>query len=172
MAQMVRVYVKKQLRLEKLTVMQKEMYALGNAGLASIVTRVSSAKGSNDQPAAPLKESWRRIKLSRHLKPVRDLRGTGMMWPKKSKAAKPRKPRLQNVGHLLDQIKVRAVSDYMARIEEPTTRAGRIKARAHRDMLLFSPKDKETVRMAAQRILNGIKNRLINVFPPGAWNQR
>ena len=75
MAQTVRVYVKKQLRLEKLTVMQKEMYALGNAGLASIIARVSSAKGSNDQPAAPLKESWRRIKLSRHLKPIRDLRG-------------------------------------------------------------------------------------------------
>ena len=68
---------------------------------------------------------------------------------------------LKNVGHLLDQIKVTRVANNIAVIGEPTTVAGRIKARAHRTMLLFSPKDREAIRQAAQQILNGIKSRLV-----------
>ena len=165
----VRVYIKKQLRLENLSLMQREMWALGNVGLESVIKRVSSARDSNDAPAAPLKSvSWKRIKMSRGLRPIRDLRGTGMMMPQKYKGKKRlRKMQLKNVGHLLDQIKVTRVANNIAVIGEPTTVAGRIKARAHRAMLLFSPKDRETIRQAAQRILNGIKNKLIKFIGTG-----
>lgn len=165
MAKTFNVYVKKRLRLDLLSVPQREMYQLGEVARSSILKRISSARGPNDLPAAPLKsESWKRIKKSKGLRPIRDLKGTGMIWPEKGGK---RKPRLKKVGHLLDQILVRRVGDNMVKITEPTTRAGRIKARAHRAMFMFSPRDKATVIIAANSILRTLKNRVVKSFSSG-----
>lgn len=187
MAGMVNLYVKRKLRLDRLTVPQQEMYRLGQAAKTVVISRVSKAIGANDQPAPPLKQTrrkrwsksqnkwieygeptrgWAKIKIKYGLRPVRDLRGTGLMWPENRKGGK-RKPRLKNVGHLLDQIMVRRVGETIVKIEEPTTRAGRIKARAHRDMLLFSPRDKQKIATLADVMLQTIKTRLIKCFEPG-----
>lgn len=161
MGRAVNVYVKRQLRLDLLSIPQRKMYELGNAALESIRERVAKARNVQDAPAAPLKsERWKRIKKAKGLKPIRDLRGTGMMWPEKGGK---RKPKLKPVGHLMDQIAVRKVSDNRAHILEPSTRAGRMKARAaaNRAMLGFSPFNRRVIIARAQDILNNLKDKLV-----------
>jgi hypothetical protein len=161
----VNIYVKKQLRLDLLTIPQRKMYDIGVAGLESIKQRVAKAYGVTDSPAAPLKsESWKRIKKSRGLKPIRDLHGTGMMWPEKGGK---RKAKLKNVGHLMDQLSVRKVSDNRAYISEPTTRAGRVKARRNRDMLGFSLYNRAAILRAVQVVIGDIKNKIIKTISRG-----
>jgi hypothetical protein len=161
----VNIYVKKQLRLDMLTIPQRKMYDIGVAGLESIKQRVAKAYAVTDSPAAPLKsESWKRIKKSRGLKPIRDLHGTGMMWPEKGGK---RKPKLKNVGHLMDQLSVRKVSDNRAYISEPTTRAGRIKARRNRDMLGFSLYNRAAILRAVQVVIGDIKGKIIKTISRG-----
>ncbi|MBN1567930.1 MAG: hypothetical protein JXA73_08775 [Acidobacteria bacterium] len=161
MARAVNIYVKKQLRLDLLNVPQRAMYDIGNAALGAIRRRVARAYDADDRPAEPLKSrSWKHIKKHKGLKPVRDLHGTGMMWPENYKGGK-RKPRLKFVGHLMDQIAVRRVSDNQAFITEPSTRAGRLKARRHKAMLLFSPSDRAIIMRYAKVILSRITAKLI-----------
>jgi hypothetical protein len=163
MARAVNIYVKKQLRLDLLNVPQRAMYELGQAALVSIRERVAKAYGPNDAAAAPLKsESWKRIKKSKGLKPIRDLHGTGMAWPTKMKSGKRRKKwALKNVGHLMEQISVRRVSDNKAFITEPTTQIGRYKARRHRSMLNFSRLNELAILAKARQILTGITSNLV-----------
>ena len=171
MAQTVRVYVKKQLRLDLLSVPQRQMYQLGVAGLASIKRRVSNAYGGNDGPAPPLvNKRWMRIKKAKGLRPIRDLRGTGMMWPENAKAGK-RKPKLKFVGHLMEQMAVRKISgDNRVFIDEPTSRYGRKKARnlRNRAMLGFSPSDKATIIRNARVLLRELKSRMVRAVGGGA----
>ena len=188
MAKTVNVYVKRKIQLGNLTVKQREMWALGNAALASIKTRVGRAIGPDDQPAPPLKHSfrikrdkdgniidkiplgysrWGRIKKSRGLKPIRDLHGTGTMSTYQIASFRGRtlkkRSRIKNVGHLMDQLTVRKVGDNKAVITEPTTDAGRMKARGNRSMLGFSPFNTQEIVKAAKLLLSDIKNKLIRV---------
>lgn len=159
MAKAVNVYVKRQLRLDLLTVPQREMYHLGQVAKDAIIKRVKQARGPDDRPAAPLKsESWKRIKKAKGLRPIRDLQGTGMMWPEQGKK---RRKTPKRVGHLLEQITTRKVTENKAVIPEPSTRAGRMKARTNRDMLMFSPGNEATVIRAANQILITMKNSLV-----------
>lgn len=165
MAKAVNVYVKRKLRLDLLTVRQREMYRLGQAAKDAIILRVKQARDAYDRPAPPLKsESWKRIKKAKGLRPIRDLKGTGMMWPEKGKKYR-KKPK--KVGHLLDQINTRKVTDNKAIIPEPSTRAGRKKARSNRNMLLFSPQNKATVIRVANQMLPTVIKRLIKISNPG-----
>jgi hypothetical protein len=160
MAQNVRIYVRKQIRLDRLNFSQRNMYTLGQVTLRSVLNRVSHARNAQDQAAAPLKnEIWKRIKMSRGLRPIRDLRGTGMMTQKTGN----KKGRLKNVGHLLDQILVRSVSNNTANIEEPSTQYGRWKARAkaNRAMLMLSPSNRRDVINAFQQVLNAAVKQLV-----------
>jgi hypothetical protein len=151
LSKVVNVYVKKALRLDLLSPKQLDMYRVGQVGLRSILDRVSKAHGADDKQAPPLKsKKWTRIKKAAGLRPIRDLWGTGMMmsqgiWEyrnkRKGKVFKG-KDALKHVGHMQQQIAVRRVSDNRVDIVEPSTTAGRIKARGNRDMLLLSPNDK------------------------------
>jgi hypothetical protein len=165
MPKWVSIYVKKQLRLDKLTISQQEMYRLGQVGLASIKSRVTAARGPNDSAAPRLKsKSWIRIKVAKGLKPVRDLRGTGRMSTAvtagyRHKALK-RKAQLRDVGHLLDQLLVRRVKDDAVSIEEPTSLPGRIKARGNSAMLQLSQANLRAVYAECKRILQERLKRL------------
>ena len=176
MSQTVRVYVKKSLRLDLLNIPQRQMYDLGVAGLGTVKQRVAKAYGMADAPAAPLKsESWKRIKKSKGLKPIRDLHGTGMMYTSNIAAFRnrvmKRKSKLKSVGHLMDQLLVRSVSSNRAVIPEPTTDAGRMKARRNRDMLGFSPFNRQVIVQAAQKALDRLKGTIIKQFS-GSGSQR
>ena len=165
MAGTVRVYVKKQLRLDLLSFSQRQMWALGNAGLDSIKGRVAKARGPEDTPAAPLKsKSWANIKKSMGLRPIRDLHGTGKAWPQKIKGRRRKKWALQNVGHLMDQLAVRRVAENKAFIDEPTTRFGRIKARAQKSMLMFSPQNRKDIYNAARLLLSESVSKLVRAY--------
>jgi hypothetical protein len=166
MARAVNIYVKRTLRLDLLNIPQRKMYEIGNVALESIRERVARARGVNDAPADPLKsESWKRIKMSKGLRPIRDLHGTGMMWPQKSSGGKRKKKwALKNVGHLMDQLSVRKVTDNQAFITEPTTRPGRIKARAHREMLGLSPFNKSQISAKTGAIVTAMKSKLVKAL--------
>lgn len=161
MAESVRVYFKRTLRLDHLSTNQRDMVALGTEGLNSIRRRLHANRDSSDQPAPPLKsESWKRIKKKQGLRPIRDLWGTGMAWPAKSKSAKPRKPVLKFVGHLLDLIHIQSVTDHSVLITEPTTRFGRIKARRHAYMMQFSPNNRSEIAEKIRSMLSQRVKRL------------
>jgi hypothetical protein len=79
MAQSVRIWAKKQLRLDTLTFPQREMVEIGSAGLLSVFKRVASAQGPNDGPALPLKKKYAIWKTRKGLGNRRNLRATGQM---------------------------------------------------------------------------------------------
>lgn len=189
MSKPVNIYVKKKLELGRLNFSQRQMLAVGNAGLNSIKARTARAYDASDKRAAPLKPSfrikrnkdgsvkervplgysrWARIKKSRGLKPIRDLRGTGQMYSdaiaKARNRVATRANKLKNVGHMISQIMVRKVSETRAYIVEPTTVPGRVKARANADMLMMSPNDIKHMMDAAGRAFSDVKKRLVKIY--------
>jgi hypothetical protein len=168
MGKPVNIYVKKKLQLGKLNFSQRQMLAVGNAGLNSIKARTKKALDAEDKPAKLKSKSWARIKARHGLRNVKDLRGTGQMYTDKIAAFRGRvaktKRKLKNVGHLIDQILVRKVSENRAYIVEPSTAPGRMKARGNAEMLMLSPTDQRAIKDAAGRAFTKIKNGLVKVY--------
>jgi hypothetical protein len=54
----VRVYLKKQLRLDRLNFRQRQMYELGSAGVAAVKARLAAAQCPADSPAKPLTKRY------------------------------------------------------------------------------------------------------------------
>ncbi len=79
MAKSVRIWQKKQLRFDVLTVSQREMVTVGSAGLLSVFKRLSGARGPNDAPAKPLSKRYAIFKSRQHKGNRRDLKLTGAM---------------------------------------------------------------------------------------------
>ena len=189
MSKTVQVYVKRQIRLDLLNFKQRQMYDLGNKALESIKTRVARAYGPNDAAAPPLKNSyylkynkdgsvdridlgyssWANIKKGFGGRPIRDLEGNGMMLESTIRHYRNRKQKvrgrwkfnLKYVGHLMEQISVRKVSDNRAFIVEPTTIPGRIKARGNREMLGFSPRNCVEIWREGMKILGDLKTKMV-----------
>ena len=157
----VKIYVKKRLVFDRLTFPQRDMFRLGTAGLVAVKKRVRAALNLADAPASPLRSnSWIRIKKAKGLRPVRDLWGTGLAAISRSKK---RKARLKHVGHMLDNLRVRTVSDNLAR-SGFAQYAARVKARANQrrePWLGFSPKDQAYVLQIARRIFSDAVKRLV-----------
>lgn len=168
MSKPVNIYVKKKLELGRLNFNQKQMLSVGNAGLNSIKARTKKALDAEDKPAKLKSKSWARIKARHGLRNVKDLRGTGQMHTDRIAAFRGRvaktKRKLKNVGHLIDQILVRRVSENRAYIVEPTTAPGRMKARGNAGMLMLSPTDQRAIKDAAGRAFAQIKSGLIKVY--------
>jgi hypothetical protein len=168
MSKPVNIYVKKKLQLGKLNFSQRQMLAVGNAGLNSIKARTKKALDAEDKPAKLKSKAWAKIKSRNGLRNVKDLRGTGKMYTDaiakyRGREAK-RKNKLKNVGHLMDQILVRKVSENRAYIVEPSTAPGRMKARGNAEMLMLSPTDQRAIKDAAGRAFTKIKNGLVKVY--------
>lgn len=79
MAKSVRIWAKKQLRLEPLTIRQRQMVEIGSAGLLSVFQRVRNAQNASDAPAKPLTKRYAIYKSKRHLGNKRNLFLTGQM---------------------------------------------------------------------------------------------
>jgi hypothetical protein len=174
MSKSVRVYVKKQLRLDLLTLSQRKMYEIGMVGLDSIKKRVARGGGPNDGAAPALRSNkWKAIKLHNNLKPFRDLHGTGLMWPEKEQDIEKRraqktwdKRKLKKVGHLMEQLTVRGVSDTRAVISV-STRAGRKKAAGNRKMLGFSPRNNQDIARSVYATIKEMKGKMVKTFMRG-----
>ncbi len=137
----VRIYQKKEVRLDRLNIKQAQMFKIGNVGLASVKNRLAAAQGPNDGAAKPLSRYYaiRKTKMGRGNR--RDLMLTGDM---------------------LRNFMVRTVSDNKAKASN-STRKDRVKAWITNKIepwAVFSPKNRIVVQQTAQQVLNEIAPRL------------
>jgi hypothetical protein len=137
----VRIYQKKQIRLDLLNLRQTTMFKIGNVGVAAVKNRVTAAQGPTDSAAKPLTRRY-------------------AIW--KTKLGKSNRRTLELTGDMLRNFLVRTVSDNKARASL-STRKDRIKAWVNQKIepwVVFSPKNKTAVIEATRRVLNEMKDRL------------
>ena len=138
----VRVYQKKQLRLDLLNYHQGQMYGLGMVAVQSSKERLAAARGPDDGPAKPLTKRY-------------------AIW--KTRKGKGNRRNLWLTGEMLSNFTVRTVSENRASANV-SSRKARIKAWANQKReawMVFSPKNKAAVVDAARKMLNATKPRLI-----------
>ena len=138
----VRVWQKKQLRLDLLNFRQSQMFKIGNVGVGVVKNRLSAALGPEDSQAKPLSKRYAIRKTKLGLGNRRNLSFTGDM---------------------LRNLAVRTVSENRAKAAL-STRKDRIKAWANQkiqEWLVFSPKNKAAVVEATRRVFEEMKKRLL-----------
>lgn len=136
-----RVYVKKQVRLDRLDFDQTQMLRLGNVAVAEVKNRVLAGRDENDAPAKPLNKRYA-ITKSRVTgrRAIRDLSYSGNM---------------------LRNFQVRSVSQNRA-YASLTSRKERIKAQVTNKTqrwIVYSPANEQRVREVAEQILGEIRTR-------------
>ncbi|MGE5648316.1 MAG: hypothetical protein ACM336_21260 [Acidobacteriota bacterium] len=138
----VRVYQKKQLRLDLLNFRQRQMYELGGTGVNAVKARLGAAQGPGDGAAKPLTKRYAIFK---------------------TRKGKGNRRNLTFTGDLLRNFQVRTVSGNRAKASV-STRKDRIKAWANQkreEWMVFSPKNKAVVVEAARKMLDAMKPRLL-----------
>jgi hypothetical protein len=138
----VRIWFKRQLRVEHLSFRQRQMLTIGTVGVAAVKNRVTAALGPEDTPAKPLTKRY-------------------AIW--KTKRGRGNRRNLTFTGDMLRNFQVRTVSENRARAGL-STRKDRIKAWVNQKIepwIVFSPKNKAAVVEAARRVLNELKPRLL-----------
>lgn len=138
----VRVFQKKQLRLDLLNFHQRQMYELGGTGVRAVKARLGTAQGPGDSAAKPLTKRYAIFK---------------------TRKGKGNRRNLTFTGDLLRNFQVRTVSENRAKASV-STRKDRIKAWANQkreEWMVFSPKNKAVVVEAARKMLDAMKPRLL-----------
>lgn len=138
----VRVYQKKQLRLDLLNFRQRQMYELAGAGVTAVKARLGAAQGPGDSAAKPLTKRYAIFK---------------------TRKGKGNRRNLTFTGDLLRNFQVRTVSENRAKASI-STRRDRIKAWANQkreEWIVFSPKNKAAVLEAARRVLSELRGHLL-----------
>jgi hypothetical protein len=138
----VRLYFKKELRVDHLNASQSIMLRLGTVGVAAVKNRVTAGLGPNDSPARPLNKNYAIAKSRLGLGNRRTLSFTG---------------------NLLRNFTVRTVSDKQAKASL-TSRKERIKAAVNTRLepwIVFSPKNRAAVMNAARQIFPEMTKRLL-----------
>ncbi len=137
----VRIWQKKQIRLDRLNVRQSQMFKIGNVGVATVKNRVGAALGPEDSAAKPLSKAYAITK---------------------TRLGRGNRRNLTFTGDLLRNLQVRTVSENTARAGL-STRKDRIKAWVNQKTepwLVFSPKNRAAVVEATRRVMNEIAPRL------------
>ena len=138
----VRIYQKKEIRLDRLNVRQEQMFKLGNVGVATVKNRLAAAQGPEDSAAKPLTKRY-------------------AIW--KTKLGRGNRRNLMLTGDMLRNFQVRTVSENKAKASN-STRKDRIKAWITSKIepwAVFSPKNRAAVQQAGQKILAEIAPRLV-----------
>lgn len=138
----VRIYQKKQIRLDRLNFRQTQMFKIGNVGVAAVKNRVAAAQGPNDTSAKPLTKRYA---------------------IQKTKLGKGNRRDLSFTGDMLRNFLVRTVSENKAKASN-STRKDRLKAWINNKIepwILFSPRNRTAVLDATNRILVENKSRLL-----------
>ena len=138
----IRVYQRRQLRLDLLNFRQRQMYEIGMTGVVAVKERLAAAKGPTDGPAKPLSKAY-------------------AIW--KTRQGRGNRRNLIFTGDMLSKFQVRTVSENSAKANV-STRKNRIKAWANQkreEWMVFSPRNRQTVKQAAQQMLEAMKQRLI-----------
>jgi hypothetical protein len=138
----VRIWQKKQIRLDRLNFKQSQMFKICNVGVAAVKNRVGAALGPSDAPAKPLTKRYA---------------------IRKTRLGKSNRRNLTFTGDMLRNFMVRTVRENRARASL-STRKDRIKAWVNQKIepwVVFSPKNRAAVLEAARRVLNEMKNTLL-----------
>ena len=138
----IRIWQKKQIRLDRLNFKQHQMFKIGNVGVAAVKNRVGAALGPSDALAKPLTKRYA---------------------IRKTRLGKGNRRNLTLTGDMLRNFMVRTVSENRARAGL-STRKDRIKAWVNQKIepwVVFSPKNKAAVLEAARRVLNEMKSTLL-----------
>ncbi len=138
----VRVFVKKEIRLDRLNFSQRQMFSIGNVGVAAVKGRVQAALGPSDSGAKPLSRYYA---------------------IKKTKMGRGNRRNLVLTGNMLRNFMVRTVTERRA-VASNTTRKDREKARANERIepwVVFSPKNKAAVTKATQQVFQESCKRLV-----------
>ncbi len=138
----VRIYQKKQIRLDRLTFRQAQMFKIGNVGVAAVKNRLAAAQGPTDSSAKPLTKRYA---------------------IQKTKLGKGNRRNLSFTGDMLRNFLVRTVSGNKAKASN-STRKDRLKAWINNKIetwIAFSPRNRTAVLAATNRILIENKARLL-----------
>ena len=138
----VRIYQKKQIRLDRLSFSQNQMFKIGSVGVAAVKNRLAAAQGPGDSPAKPLTKRYA---------------------IKKTKLGKGNRRNLTFSGDMIRNLMVRTVSEKAAKAGL-STRKDRIKAWANQKIepwLVFSPRNKAAVVEAARQVFAEAKKRMV-----------
>lgn len=138
----VRVFYKKQVRIDQMNFRQQAMLKIGTVGVAAVKNRVAAAQDPNDGSSKPL---TRRYAIQ------------------KTKLGKGNRRNLMLTGDMLRNFQVRTVTDNKAKANN-STRKDRLKAWMNQQIepwVLFSPKNKAAVAEAARRVLREMSPKLI-----------
>ena len=138
----VRVYQKKQLRLDRLNFRQEQMFRVGTAGVVAMKKRLASAQGPLDSPAKPLTKRYA---------------------IRKTRLGKGNRRNMTLSGDMLRNFLVRTVSEKQVKASL-STRKDRIKAWITNKIepwITFSPRNKTAVLDAVDRVLQESKARLL-----------
>jgi hypothetical protein len=139
----VRIYQKKQIRLDTLNVKQKQMFKLGTVSVASVRNRLALAQGPNDTPAKPLTKRWA---------------------IRKSKARKGNRRNLMYTGDMLRHFGVRTVTEKTAKARVAGGRKNSIKAWMNNKIepwCVFSQKNLADVHRVWQVLVNEMGRRFV-----------
>lgn len=138
----VRVFYKKQVRIDRMNFRQHQMFKVGTVGVAAVKNRLQAALGPEDQPAKPLTKRYA---------------------IQKTKLGKGNRRNLSFTGDMLRNLSLRTVSEKTAKAGL-TSRKDRIKGWANQKIeqwLVFSPKNKAAVVEAARRVMAEAVKRLM-----------
>ena len=138
----VRIYHKKQIRLDRLNFSQNQLFKIGSVGVAAVKNRLAAAQGPDDSPAKPLTKRYA---------------------IQKTKLGLGNRRNLTFSGNMIRNLMVRTVSEKAAKAGL-STRKDRIKAWANQKIepwLVFSPKNKAAVVEATRRVFEEMKKRLL-----------
>jgi len=138
----VRIFQKKQIRLDRLNFRQEQMFKIGNVGVAAVKNRLAAAQGPTDGAAKPLSKRYA---------------------IQKTRAGKGNRRNLTFTGDMLRNFQVRTVSENRAKASN-STRKDRIKAWATNKIetwIAFSPRNETAVVEATNRVLREAAPRLV-----------
>ena len=138
----IRIYQKKQIRLDRLTFRQAQMFKIGNVGVAAVKNRLAAAQGPTDSSAKPLTKRYA---------------------IQKTKLGMGNRRSLSFTGDMLRNFLVRTVSENKAKASN-STRKDRLKAWINNKIetwIAFSPRNRSAVLAATNRILIENKSRLL-----------
>src|ERR1700758_4760775 len=137
----VRVFYKKQVRIDQMNLRQQSMFKIGTVGVAAVKNRLAAAQGPTDSSAKPL---TRRYAIQ------------------KTKLGRGNRRNLMMTGDMLRNFQVRTVTDNKAKASN-STRKDRIKAWITQKIepwVVFSPKNRAVVQQTAKQLITEMAPRL------------
>jgi hypothetical protein len=138
----VRVFYKKQVRIDQMNFRQQSMLKIGTVGVAAVKNRLAAAQGPTDSSAKPLTKRYA---------------------IRKTQLGKGNRRNLMMTGDMLRNFQVRTVSDNKAKANN-STRKDRLKAWLNQKIepwVVFSPKNKAAVAESARPVLRDMKPKLL-----------